>query len=160
MELRFDIAEKFYKKFLEATTGIKSRDQVRREANSKGSKPFDKGRDPIKAGQSLDQLIGNFQWTKQMDQAALFTNWEKIVGADSSSASEPYALNDKVLVVKCRSTAWATQLRLLEKDILRRVNADFPDLEVTEIRFQGPNAPSWKKGPRSVPGRGPRDTYG
>ncbi|MDP4886606.1 MAG: DUF721 domain-containing protein, partial [Aquiluna sp.] len=27
-------------------------------------------------------------------------------------------------------------------------------------RFIGPSAPSWKKGPRSVPGRGPRDTYG
>ena len=24
----------------------------------------------------------------------------------------------------------------------------------------GPEAPSWKKGRRSVPGRGPRDTYG
>ncbi|PZQ74527.1 MAG: DUF721 domain-containing protein, partial [Cutibacterium acnes] len=23
-----------------------------------------------------------------------------------------------------------------------------------------PSAPSWKHGPRSVPGRGPRDTYG
>ena len=26
--------------------------------------------------------------------------------------------------------------------------------------FPGPNVPSWKRGPRSVPGRGPRDTYG
>ena len=31
---------------------------------------------------------------------------------------------------------------------------------VETIRFQGPDAPTWKRGPRSVPGRGPRDTYG
>jgi predicted nucleic acid-binding Zn ribbon protein len=31
---------------------------------------------------------------------------------------------------------------------------------VTRVQVIGPQAPSWKKGRRSVPGRGPRDTYG
>ncbi|MDQ3454894.1 MAG: RNA-binding protein, partial [Actinomycetota bacterium] len=31
---------------------------------------------------------------------------------------------------------------------------------VTKLRVHGPTAPSWQKGPRSVRGRGPRDTYG
>ena len=31
---------------------------------------------------------------------------------------------------------------------------------VTKLRVVGPTAPSWKKGPRTVRGRGPRDTYG
>jgi predicted nucleic acid-binding Zn ribbon protein len=49
---------------------------------------------------------------------------------------------------------------MLETEILEKIKLLYPTLEITQIRFLGPNAPSWKKGPRSVPGRGPRDTYG
>jgi predicted nucleic acid-binding Zn ribbon protein len=108
----------------------------------------------------MDGIISSFSWSNHLDKAELFTNWENVVGKDSGEASTPEDLQAGVLSVKCRSTAWATQLRLLEKDILRRINTDFPNLEVVEIKFFGPNAPSWKKGSRSVPGRGPRDTYG
>ncbi|PZP20290.1 MAG: DUF721 domain-containing protein, partial [Cutibacterium granulosum] len=31
---------------------------------------------------------------------------------------------------------------------------------VTRVVIEGPSAPIRKHGPRSVPGRGPRDTYG
>jgi len=36
----------------------------------------------------------------------------------------------------------------------------FPEAGIQSVRFEGPNAPSWKRGPRVIPGRGPRDTYG
>ena len=41
---------------------------------------------------------------------------------------------------------------------VRRVSISNPDL--AGIVVLGPTARSWVKGPRSVPGRGPRDTYG
>ncbi|WP_302968247.1 hypothetical protein [uncultured Varibaculum sp.] len=31
---------------------------------------------------------------------------------------------------------------------------------IKRLIILGPKAPSWKHGPRSVKGRGPRDTYG
>ena len=31
---------------------------------------------------------------------------------------------------------------------------------VTVLKISGPTAPSWRKGPRHISGRGPRDTYG
>ena len=160
MKLNFDLADKFFKNYLQKTTGIITKDQKRRNEKLKGSKPFDKGRDPISAKDSMEGIISSFSWSNHLDKAELFTNWENVVGKDSGEASTPEDLQAGVLSVKCRSTAWATQLRLLEKDILRRINTDFPNLEVVEIKFFGPNAPSWKKGSRSVPGRGPRDTYG
>jgi predicted nucleic acid-binding Zn ribbon protein len=45
-------------------------------------------------------------------------------------------------------------------DILTKINNQLPALEVKEVRFIGPQAPSFKRGLRSVPGRGPRDTFG
>ena len=161
MRINFEIADRFFKDFLKNSHGLKSRDEKRRNENKKrGSQPFEKGRSPIKASEGLDQMLGEFNWTSQIDKAELFTNWEKIVGPDSADASYPENLERGVLSVRCRSTAWATQLRLLEKQILQKVQAAHPDLGVLELRFIGPTAPSWKKGPRSVPGRGPRDTYG
>jgi predicted nucleic acid-binding Zn ribbon protein len=49
---------------------------------------------------------------------------------------------------------------MMRGDILTTILRRYPDAEVSTIRFIGPGGPSWKKGPRSVPGRGPRDTYG
>ena len=65
------------------------------------------------------------------------------------------------LVVQTDSTAWATQMRLLAATVVRRLNQELGDGNVTVIDVQGPAGLSWKKGRRSVrDGRGPRDTYG
>ena len=65
-----------------------------------------------------------------------------------------------MLAVRCDSTAWATQLRLMRTQITTEIANRFPDAGIQSVRFDGPNAPTWKRGPRSIPGRGPRDTYG
>jgi predicted nucleic acid-binding Zn ribbon protein len=62
--------------------------------------------------------------------------------------------------VQADSTAWATQLRLLQRQLLGRLAAGLGDGVVTRMRIHGPTAPSWRRGPRHVSGRGPRDTYG
>jgi predicted nucleic acid-binding Zn ribbon protein len=161
LRISFEIADRFFKEFLKNSHGLVSKDAKRRADNQKrGSQPFDKGRAPITAGAGLDQMLGEFNWTSKLEKATLFTQWEKIVGPESAEASYPEDLERNVLTVRCRSTAWATQLRLLQAEILAKVNQNHPDLEIGEVRFIGPAAPSWKKGPRSVPGRGPRDTYG
>ena len=50
--------------------------------------------------------------------------------------------------------------RLLLSTVLARIEEQVGEGVVTEIVVQGPAGPSWKKGPLSAGGRGPRDTYG
>ena len=159
MRINFDASDNFYRDMLQAL-GKKGRDQRRRERTEGGSKPFEPGRDPIRASESLQQLFTDFDWLGKVEQEALFLDWEKLVGSENAAASKPVDLKQGVLTVQCRSTAWATQLRLLSDQILARIQEQYPDQKVRDLRFIGPAAPSWKKGPRSVPGRGPRDTYG
>ena len=75
------------------------------------------------------------------------------------------------LVVRAESTAWATQLRLLSPALRRRLVEELNQLSrvgsgshdpgwQVDITVLGPTAPSWRKGPKHVSGRGPRDTYG
>jgi len=157
-----DFAIDFYLRMKQAVTGKISRDAKRREeAKTRStSKPFEKGRDPVTAITTLDGLLAKFDWGRNLAKADLFANWHQVVGDQTAANSVPEELQGNHLIVRCKSTAWATQLRLMENQILSELNQKFHSLQITDIRFIGPDAPSWKKGKYSVPGRGPRDTYG
>lgn len=117
-------------------------------------------RDPQRFGALMAGLMHDRGWERKTAEASVLARWEHLIGAGIAEHSEPVSLRDGALVVACESTAWATQLRLLTPRILQRLRAELgPDI-VTSLRVHGPTAPSWKKGPRSVRGRGPRDTYG
>ena len=157
-----DFAVEFYRRMKHAVTGRITKDEKRRQeaATRANSQPFEKGRDPITAAAGLEGLLKQFSWDAELSQAELFTSWIKIVGDVNAENSMPEALENGSLLIRCKSTAWATQLRLMQTTILERINQLFPTLKIESIKFVGPDAPSWKKGKYSVPGRGPRDTYG
>ena len=146
----------------EAVTGRLSRDakRIKERKEKGGSKPFENGRDPITALATVDSLFNDFNWSGELAEAELFNRWPELVGEQTAENCTPETLIESTLTVRCKSTAWATQLRLMQGTILERINESYPDLGVTALKMLGPAAPSWKKGPRSVPGRGPRDTYG
>lgn len=157
-----DFAQEFYWKMREAAVGRLSRDAKRIADREKRatSKPFDPGRDVVAAGAVLDGLLNQFGWDNPIREADLFNRWPELVGEANGAASTPERLENGLLTVRCKSTAWATQFKLMKPQVLQAVTDAFPQLGIADIRFIGPDAPSWKKGPRSVPGRGPRDTYG
>ena len=72
----------------------------------------------------------------------------------------PLSLRDGELVLQAEYTAWATQLRQLQRQLLSRLAGAVGKDVVRRIRVVGPSGPSWRRGPRHVRGRGPRDTYG
>jgi predicted nucleic acid-binding Zn ribbon protein len=90
----------------------------------------------------------------------VFGAWERLVGADVAAHCRPVRLADGELTVEAESTAWATQLRGLARRLLQRIAAEVGTNVVTKLHIHGPAAPSWRRGPRRVGGRGPRDTYG
>jgi len=156
-----DVAVEFYYRMRAAITGRKDRDTKRREKSQRqSSRPFDAGRSPKTLANTMDALIQNFGWQTKVAEAELFSNWKELVGDRVAESSFPEDLSKGILTVRCKSTAWATQLRLMGNDILVKICERLPDLEVKELRFIGPQAPSFKRGFRTVQGRGPRDTFG
>ena len=90
----------------------------------------------------------------------MFGDWPGAVGADVAAHCRPVKLENGELTVEAESTAWATQVRLLTPTLLRRLAEELGEGVVERVVVGGPTGPSWKKGMRRVPGRGPRDTYG
>ncbi|MGH1526801.1 DUF721 domain-containing protein [Leifsonia sp. L25] len=132
----------------------------RREQGESLSRPFGAGRDPHGVGDVVDALAAQLGWTSALAQSDLLEGWRELAGEETAKHAVPDQITDGVLVVRCESTAWATQLRMMRSELLARIAERFPSADIQSIRFQGPDAPSWKRGPRSIPGRGPRDTYG
>ncbi|WP_166876713.1 MULTISPECIES: DciA family protein [unclassified Salinibacterium] len=124
------------------------------------SVPFGSGRDPAGVGDVLDALTAKLGWNSPLAQSDLILAWPDLVGEETAAHSTPTGITEGLLTVQCSSTAWATQLRLMRSAITTEIAERYPDAGITSVRFDGPNAPSWKRGPRAIPGRGPRDTYG
>ncbi len=126
----------------------------------RGSEPFDPGRDPGSIGAAVAALARDHGWSEELARSELFIGWAEAVGVSVAEHTAPVDLAEGVLVVQCDSTAWATQLGLMRSSIVTALAERFPDAGVAGLRLLGPDVPSFKRGPRSVPGRGPRDTYG
>ena len=106
-------------------------------------------------------LVRSKGWATDLNVHALLGRWGLLVGSSVAAHSRPEAYADAVLTVRTDSTAWATQLRMMAPQLVAKLNAELGDGTVTRVTVLGPDAPSWKKGLRSVrDGRGPRDTYG
>lgn len=135
---------------------------ARKRATKKdgASVPFAAGRDPHGLSEVIDGLATKMGWTSPLARSELLASWADLVGAETAEHSTPAGIEEGVLTVHCDSTAWATQLRLMRTQITTTIARRYPNAGIESVRFEGPNAPSWKRGPRSIPGRGPRDTYG
>lgn len=117
-------------------------------------------RDPQPLGRIMAGLAKERGWSEQLNRGQVFGRWARLVGDEVAEHAQPTALKDGELTVQASSTAWATQLRLLQGQLLARIAAGVGHGVVKRMRIHGPAAPSWRKGARHIPGRGPRDTYG
>lgn len=139
----------------------RSRDARKRAKREPGSSaPFGNGRDPQGIAEVMDALTARLGWNSSLARSELLASWHEVAGVETAEHSRPVGIDDGVLTVACDSTAWATQLRLMRVQITTQIAQRYPDAGIQSVRFDGPGVPSWKRGPRSIPGRGPRDTYG
>lgn len=119
------------------------------------------GRDFRLIGDQIDSLVADRGWEVDVAAGAVMGRWGAIVGEEVAAHTAPVSFEDGRLTIRCDSTAWATQLRLMSSTLLQRITADVGEGVVLDLKIVGPSAPSWKRGPRRASdGRGPRDTYG
>jgi predicted nucleic acid-binding Zn ribbon protein len=124
------------------------------------SGPGPDARDPQLLGAASRDLTAARGWSDRVAESGIFGRWHAVVGEQIAEHATPTGLHDGVLNVTAESTAWATQLRMIQAQLLAKIAAAVGDGVVTALKITGPAVPSWRKGPRRVAGRGPRDTYG
>ena len=138
--------------------GRSLRRRVPRETSSSGAHPDD--RDPQLVDLSVGRIVEDQGWETDLKVHGVFARWEGLVGREVGEHVRPESFAEGRLVVRTDSTAWATQMKLLAPDVVRRLNDVLGHGTVQVIEVLGPRAPSWTRGRLRVKGRGPRDTYG
>ena len=140
--------------------GLKPRRRLKDVPDDRRGSASD-ARDPRLLGDQIDQFVAERGWRADVAVGAVIGRWPQIVGPEIAAHCAPTDFVDGVLTVRADSTAWATQLRLLESTLMARLAEDVGEGTVAEIRVVGPSAPPWSRGRHRVQdGRGPRDTYG
>lgn len=147
--------------------GLDLAKQIARAARGAAPKPASRKRkksertdEPTLLGDLLKEVIDDQGWTREVNVHQLLARWPLLVGPVNAAHSQPVSYAATVLTVRAESSTWASSLRTIAPQLVAVLNEQLGQGTVTRIAVVGPEAPNWKKGRRSVPGRGPRDTYG
>jgi predicted nucleic acid-binding Zn ribbon protein len=146
----------------ERTVATRRRSQIR-EANAaqvRERASESTGTEPVAFGAAIEQLLADRGWAADLREARVTADWPAMVGPELASHSRPVSLREGVLTVEAESTAWATQIRLLQRQVLTTIKQAVGSGVVSSLVVRGPAGPSWRHGRLRAPGPGPRDTYG
>jgi Dna[CI] antecedent, DciA len=116
--------------------------------------------DPQPLGAAIEGLLDDQGWRTSAAVGSVFGRWEQIVGEALAAHTRPGGFTDGELLVIADSTAWATQVRLLRAQLVRRLNAELGPGTVTGVKVRGPLPPQQRGQWRVRDTRGPRDDYG
>ncbi|HEX4816620.1 MAG TPA: DciA family protein [Nonomuraea sp.] len=133
----------------------------RSEPRRRAAGPRREGGDPQLFGRAIADLLAARGWERSAAVGGVFGRWGDIVGSDLAAHTKPESFADGEVVIAADSTAWATQVRLLARTLVRRLNEELGAGTVTKVKVRGPqNAPRPQGGLRVTGSRGPGDTYG
>jgi len=116
--------------------------------------------DPQPLGAAIEGLLDDQGWRTSAAVGSVFGRWEQIVGEALAAHTRPGGFADGELLVIADSTAWATQVRLLRAQLIRRLNSELGNGTVTGVKVRGPMPPQQRGQWRVRDTRGPRDDYG
>lgn len=88
---------------------------------------------PRRIGETLDALTKRLGLAPPDSLSKVFAGWDALVGELLASHIRPIGLRDGVLSVEVTEPAWATQLKYLGDDLIRRVNEQVGEGTVSEL---------------------------
>ncbi|GGS80205.1 DUF721 domain-containing protein [Nonomuraea spiralis] len=148
-------------KLAQAKADAAKRGQLPRREPRRKAGPRREAGDPQLFGRAIADLLADRGWERSAAVGAVFGRWQDIVGPDLAAHTRPESFDEGEVLIAADSTAWATQVRLLARTLIRRLNEELGDGAVTKVKVRGPqNAPRPTGGLRVTGSRGPGDTYG
>jgi predicted nucleic acid-binding Zn ribbon protein len=93
---------------------------------------------PRSLGESLDRIASHLGAPTAGVLTTVFARWEQLVGVAVADHAWPVSLSKGVLVVGVDQPAWATQLRYLAPELVRKLGSALPEgtVERVEVKVQ------------------------
>ena len=90
--------------------------------------------DPRPVSDLVRALVDRRGWQERMSFGRLRQDWAEVVGEGVAARSEPVSLRDGVLSIRADGAAWATELTLLSRSIVDKVDSYLGGGAVREVR--------------------------
>ena len=90
---------------------------------------------PKQVRETLQKYLEKAGISEKVEAASVVPEWPNLVGEGIAAVTTPLRVSNNVLVVGVRSSAWLSELKLMEREILNRINAGKRRGRITGIRF-------------------------
>ena len=85
--------------------------------------------------QAIEALINNFKIKERLNETAIITEWERIVGKMVARHTSKIYIKNKVLFVELDSAALRNELGYAKTRLLAAINAEVKANVITDIVF-------------------------
>ena len=87
-------------------------------------------------GTVLQNILPRYRSATSPALLAVWNIWEQTVGADVAANARPAAFKGDLLLIHVANSAWLHHLRLLQEDIVGKLNQALETKSVRELRFK------------------------
>ena len=91
---------------------------------------------PTQLTEALTSFLKSSEVGERIEEARVVPEWAERVGPAIAAVTTPLRVHRGTLFVGVRTSAWLTELTLVEHEILRRLNAGRERGRISKIRFQ------------------------
>lgn len=103
----------------------------------KGVKLSANNSEPTPFSSSIEKLLKSLRGGDRLTTVTVFSRWEELVGETVASHVRPLKLDNAILIIEVDEPMWATQMKFLEADVLKRLNEGaVSPIKTLEIRVK------------------------
>jgi len=90
---------------------------------------------PVRVGDLLENVLEDAGVRDQIRRQDVVEAWDGIVGEKIAEVTRALRVDEGVLYVEVRSSAWLMELNLMKPSILERVNGGRDEGRIEKVRF-------------------------
>jgi predicted nucleic acid-binding Zn ribbon protein len=90
---------------------------------------------PTRLGDALQSYLRESGLDERVEEATILPEWDERVGAAIAAVTQPVRVSRGTLLIAVRTSGWLMELRLMEREILRRINEGRERGRISRIRF-------------------------
>lgn len=102
---------------------------------AEGLTPRGRAQGFISLGKVLEKTINSLGIKKRLGEARAISAWEKAVGPQIASQTQPLKIQDGKLIVKVESSTWKNELVFLKQELIGKLNQSVGEEVVADIIF-------------------------
>jgi len=90
---------------------------------------------PVALGSVVDKILEQHGVLDQVRRVSVLDEWPALVGEAVARVTHARSVEDAVLIVEVRNSAWLMELNMMKGDFVRRVNEHMPETPIERIVF-------------------------